>query len=356
MRLGIGLLPFILIAFLAASYMWWSHGHYLEKSTPTVVVRRWPPDVERWLEVGLLSKEQAEAIGAFEESQILPRKIPLFAEALGYLGAIFAIAGGGVAVGQVWEDLSDAVRVGILAASTVATLGAGALVRPQSEPAMRRLTSVLWTISVVALVGTLVLTFVDVVELTDDALPLAIGGITSVYAAILWFFHRQVLQQAALFGTGMAAVQGALLMFPGEAGAWAYALIGWGYGVGWFALGWYGSMAPVWAALPLGAIAAMWAPSVAVDEYGWLYVVALVSAAALITLSITSRKLPLLAIGGVFSFIYLTSSVVRYFGDTLGVPLALAMVGAIVLAIAVAVGRTSAVGGQGWHSSAGHPT
>ena len=55
-------------------------------------------------------------------------------------------------------------------------------------------------------------------------------------------------------------------------------------------------------------------------------IVGIASAGALMALSITSRRLPLLGIGGIAAFVYLTSSVVRYFGDTRGVPTALAIV------------------------------
>ena len=349
--------PVIMLTFVAgvvaAMYLLWQRSHLDRPRRPGLTGQPIPRDAERWLDAGLITEEQVRAITAFEQREVSPRKIPLFTEALGYIGAILAVAGGGTAIAQVWDEVTDLGHVAILAAATILTLAGGFLLRDQEEPAMKRLMSVLWALSVGAAAATFAVSFVDLVELDEDAVPLAAAGVTSIYAGVLWAFRRRVLQAAALFVAGLVAVEG-LVQFAGggEAAAWIAALVAWAYGLVWFALGWYGRVPPAWATVPLGAIVAMWAPGVGAGEYGWLYAVGIVSAAGLMTLSITSRKLPLLGIGGVAAFIYLTSSVVRYFGDTLGVPLALAIVGSVVLVIAVVLGRTRTFGG--WHGPAGH--
>jgi len=112
---------------------------------------------------------------------------------------------------------------------------------------------------------------------------------------------------------------------------------------------------PAWAAVPLGAVVGCFAPSIAAEEHGWLLAVGLASAALLMAFGMSGHNVPLLAIGSVASFAYLTASIVRYFGDTLGVPLALSLVGVLVLALAVTIGRTGAFGGGRWHHPFSHP-
>src|SRR3989304_3770281 len=53
----------------------------------------------RWVDASLITSEQAEAIRAFEEVPAEPRRVPLIAEALGYLGAALALAAGAARLG-----------------------------------------------------------------------------------------------------------------------------------------------------------------------------------------------------------------------------------------------------------------
>ena len=344
-----------LIIVLVAGYLWWLKGYRPDVSLTVKATERMPSEIERWLQAGLLSKDQADAIVVFEKRQASSRKIPTFAEALGYIGAVLALAGGGVAIGQVWDDLSEVAHVSILAAATLFALGAGWLIRSQAEPAIQRMMSVLWALSVAGSVATMSLLFVDVVDLSEDARGLAIGGISAAYAALLWGSHRRVLQLVALFGTGLAAAIGVIVILPGEPAGWVLALATWAYGGVWLLLGWNEIVMPAWAAVPLGAVVGSFAPSIAAEEHGWLLAVGLASAALLMALGMSDHNVPLLAIGSVASFAYLTASVVRYFGDTLGVPLALSLVGVLVLALAVTIGRTGTFGGGRWHHPFSHP-
>src|SRR3989304_1563167 len=85
----------------------------------------------RWVDASLITSEQAEAIRAFEEVPAEPRRVPLIAEALGYLGAALALAAGIVALGDSWQDLSDAARLGALGGAVV-VLPVGGFLAPGS--------------------------------------------------------------------------------------------------------------------------------------------------------------------------------------------------------------------------------
>jgi hypothetical protein len=355
MRLLISPLLLLLVIVLIASYMSWARRN--RASTGKQHARRvMPPELVRWIQAGILSRDQANAIVEFERGrEARPGRVSLLTEALGYVGAVLATAGGAAALGQVWEDLSEAAHVSILAAAAIAAFAGGWLLRSQKEPAIGRLMSVLWTLSVGAVAGATGLLFGEVLEVSEQGMPLAIGGAAAIYAGALWFARRFVLQQVALFAMGLVAAIGAIEILPGDTPSWAYAMVAWSYGLAWTLLGWFKVMTPAWAAVPLGAIVGLQGPSIGADEYGWLFILALLSAGALMAASITERQLPLLAIGAIGAFVYLTWSVIKYFGDVLGVPTALALVGAVVLGIALLLGRSSRFG-DGWHDGpTGHP-
>jgi hypothetical protein len=74
---------------------------------------------------------------------------------------------------------------------------------------------------------------------------------------------------------------------------------------------------------------------------GWLLGLGLATAGVAVAASIPTRATLLLATGTVAMFAYVTALVVRYFGDTLGMPVALGCAGLLILGLAVGVGRLS---------------
>src|SRR3990172_4391307 len=106
-------------------------------------------DLERWVKAGLLTGDQAAAIVAHEARPAAPNGgVSVLAEALGYAGAALAIAGIATALGQSWDSLSSAVRVISAAIPTALALAAGSMLRSKTEPAFRRLMSLLWFLSI----------------------------------------------------------------------------------------------------------------------------------------------------------------------------------------------------------------
>ena len=305
------------------------------------------PELDRWVEAGLISRAQATAIAAFEQRAAgASRRVSLATEALGYVGAVLGVAGGGIALGNVWEDLDDWARPAILGGTALALLAGGGMIRRQEEPALRRLTSVLWFLSVGALAATSALLFVDFVKRSDELSVLGTGAAVALYAGTLWLLQRRVLQQLALLAGLIVTLVGGLLLLPGEVPSWVFAVAVWGLGGAWAVLGWRKIVEPWWAALPLGALTALVAPAVGADEFGWLFVVALGTAGGLIAASVALRMTPLLGPGAIGMFAYVTWAVVKYFGEALGVPVALALAGAVVLALALVAGRSRRLWGR----------
>lgn len=134
-----------------------------------------------------------------------PRRISLLTEAIGYIGTILVLAGAVAFAQQHWNDITEGVRLAMLAVVTVVFLGIGGLVLSSTEPALRRLAAVTWVISVAAFAGSAAM--VNVLLATSGKAPfLTIATSTAVYAVVLWVLHRHGVQQAVAFGASCVGV------------------------------------------------------------------------------------------------------------------------------------------------------
>jgi hypothetical protein len=210
-----------------------------------------------------------------------------------------------------------------------------------SEPAIQRLAGVVWFLSVACTGGAVGIATYDVYGNTGAVTVLAAGAGAAVYAAALWLVRRRASQNAALFAGLVTALCGIISASagPGPAPALAYALPLWGFGLGWSWLGWRRHVEPIWVTMPCGVILALIAPGLAAGDHGWLYAIGIATAAAAMAASVPLRNTPLLSLGTLAMFGYVTSAVIRYFGQSLGVPAALAVTGALILVLAVVSAR-----------------
>lgn len=138
--------------------------------------------LDRWVTEGLIDTAQASRIETAETpatgspeagasatgsraagsraagSRTAGSRTSLVAEALGYAGGVLAIAAGFYLVRDFWPNLSTGAVLAFAAAACAALGAGGAAVRATSDPALRRLRSVLWllsTVSLAAFAGTL---------------------------------------------------------------------------------------------------------------------------------------------------------------------------------------------------------
>jgi hypothetical protein len=91
--------------------------------------------------------------------------------------------------------------------------------------------------------------------------------------------------------------------------------------------------------IPSGVILALIAPSFAAGHYGWMYVIGIATAAAAMAASVPLRNTPLLALGAMAMFGYLTAVAARYLHQSLGGPSALAITGVLIIGLAVVSAR-----------------
>jgi uncharacterized membrane protein len=306
-------------------------------------------DLSRWVRAGLISTEQAEAIAGFEAVRRGPvpeRRVSLLAEALGYVGAVLALAGAAVGLGQSWDDLPTWVHVVIPAGATVLLVLGGFLLRRQQEPAFGRLMSVLWVLSVGGAAWALAVVGSEVLDAGEEHTALLAAGGCAVLAGVLYLARRRGLQQAALLASLYAVAVSGLVSLPYEPAVpwddtpplWWFAAAVWALSVAWVALGWREKVRPGALAVAMGCLGALVGPAIGLADYEWLLVPGLLTAAGMVAVSVPTRQTPLLALGMLGAFGYITWAVVRYFRHSLGVPVALVIVGAVFLALAVAAG------------------
>jgi hypothetical protein len=197
------------------------------RSTGPQRAPRAPRDVEdllaRWTAAGLLTDDQAAALARYETEAQPPaaveppravtgvapeakaprvsRRIPLVAEALGYLGGILAVTGLVLVVGRYWPDMATVVRLTISGAGVVGLLVAGWLVRPGGDPALERLRGFAWVAS-----SACAALFAGVVaaDMLDAEAPKTIAAAASAAvvaeSGLLWRGRPLPFQQLSLFG------------------------------------------------------------------------------------------------------------------------------------------------------------
>ena len=266
-----------------------------------------------------------------------PRRISLLTEAVGYIGAILVLAGGVAALSQNWRDLADGARLAMLAFAAAVFLAAGWLTRKSTEPALQRLSAITWVISVAAFAGGAAVVN-HMADTAGKTIFLTVTTSATGYAAVLWWLSRHAVQQLVTFG-GVLLSAAAIVNFVVESptsGIFGVTL--WLISVAWAIAGWLRRLEPWWAAVALGMVAALIAPS-AIGLTWAMFTLGIGTAAAVMAIAVYARFTPALGFGAIGMLGYVTGAVAHYLGDRLGLPSALALTGLLVLAAAVGVAR-----------------
>ncbi|MDR2987494.1 MAG: hypothetical protein LBV34_21915 [Nocardiopsaceae bacterium] len=280
-----------------------------------------------------LSRRGESAKG--HESPRQRRSVSLLAESLAYGGATLILVGGGVAVGEAWQDITDWGRLGIFGGAALFFLAAGLIVVRSGEPAIQRMESVVWFVSSACAGAAAGFAAGGLYGSSGSVAVLVAGVAIAAYSAALWLVRRRELQLVAMT-TGVTLAVGAnLITIAGSAGPRLAISLGlWALGVGWVIVGWQYPQ-PLWSTVPLAIAITLIAPGIAVWQYGWVYAFGIGTAGAAMVVAVSHRRTALLAAGMLALFGYVTSAVVRYFHASLGLPATLAACGVLLLAFAV---------------------
>lgn len=284
---------------------------------------------------GLITREQAEAIVALaqapEPAAAVPERaprVPLLVEGLGYLGGVLVGVGTVLLVSRQWAELELWAQLSLAALAAVGLTVAGFFARPETDPVLWRLRSFLWFVASGATAFVVALAAADALDLAPRGVALLTGSAVAVHGGLLWWHRDRPAQQLAML-VGVAVVAAVLASFAGFDAAIGLAL--WAVGVAWLVLGRARILRPPLVAVLLGALVAMvgatgtaaW-PSVA-PLFG------LATAMGVVALGMTGGEPLLTGLGVAGTFVFVPWAVVRFFGGTLGAPVALLVTGLLLL-------------------------
>lgn len=323
--------------------------------------RRLPESLDRWVQRDLISRAQADAILAAElgpPPETLDRgdrggptvadrrPTSLVGEALGYVGSILVLVAAATIAGWFWADLGVLGRLAVTAVSAAALLAAGAVLPPRLGAPGQRLRAVSWLLGTILVAVTVGLAGDEVLALDGATTGLLAATVATVVAVLLWMRSRAFLQHGAAV-TALAVTVGlATGRLPG-ADETVVGLALCGFGVAWILLG----QGVLNRTLSAGAAreAALFGGAVAVVAVllltlgsGWGTALALLTAAVLVAAGIVLGELVLLIVGAVATLIVVPWVLERWFPDTLVAPVAVLVIGAVLMVIALVMARGKA--------------
>ncbi|GAB7007045.1 hypothetical protein JCM18899A_45180 [Nocardioides sp. AN3] len=303
--------------------------------------------MQEWVDVGLISSEQARRIRQHEAASerspltLSPARPPqagpsLVVEALGYLGGVVMLVGASILVSAYWSDLSVALRVVLVGATAATLIGVGFAVPERLGEAAGRLRSVLWAAGVAATGALLAVVCAEVLDLYDEHQLWIVGSGTTAVAAVLWSLRRTALQQLALFVPLMLAAVGAGLEVTSTDSAWGGAAM-WGVAVLWTTAAWLGRLEPRVSGVALGALGAVAGSLIMGDDVG--IGLGLATGVATVALALAERNLVWLGVGAVALLLTTPRAANTWFPGRLSAALTFIVTGGLLVGAAAWVAR-----------------
>ncbi|MFN3218722.1 MAG: DUF2157 domain-containing protein [Acidimicrobiales bacterium] len=299
--------------------------------------------LDDWVTTGLIDPATARAIERHELTRTPERtsRIPLAAEAVGYLGGGLVIAALTMVIGNNWEDLGVAARLAVLAAPTTLAAAGGWWIGRADEEPLQRLGSLLWALTVAGVAATAGEVWYDVIH---DADPPEAGTIlfpaaaAAVAAGVLWWLRRQALQVLVLFATTVATVAGVVEASRAEgsdASLLAMGLALLALAAAWTTGGLLEHLTPSLPVLIVGPALALVAAQILRDENVDLGLwVGIGVAVTLLAVGAAHSAVSVLLVGTVGLFQWTPQIALHYLGDRLGAEITLALIGLLLLALA----------------------
>lgn len=297
-----------------------------------------------WTGAGLITQKHADAIVRFEAKRDEPAHAqgagPL-AEAVGYVGAVIALAAVALLLGQGWADLNVGGRLAIVALLTVIIASAGVALRSSDTAPIQRLVSVLLVGGVVGVVWIVGIVVTDIAGWRENDIALAVGGAALAMALPLYVRRRRALPQLATL-TGALILVVAIFARPAFTGdvSWL-GLAVWSVGAAWalLALGKY--LEPEALAAATGTAVAI--IGVAAAAYGparvAMLIIGLTTAGLVLARGVLRDATYLVAIGAIGVLIFFPQLVIHLFGDSAGAMIAMLVVGLMLVLLAVRLVR-----------------
>lgn len=299
--------------------------------------------LDDWVEAGLIDRPTAHAIERRELSRTPEpaARMPLAAEAIGYLGGVLVASAVIMVTANNWDSLAVAGRIAVLALpAALAAAGGWWIGRSEEEP-LQRLGSLLWALAVAGVAATAVEIRYDVIH---DADPPEAGSVllpaasATVAAAVFWALRRRALQVLVLFAGTVATVAGLVdALRPADRDpsliVMGFALLA--VAAAWTVGGLAERLTPSLAVLVVGPALALVAAQLLrdanVDLGLW---VGIGVAGTLLAVGAARSEVAVLAVGTIGLFQWTPQIALHYLEDRLGAEITLAVIGLLLLGLA----------------------
>jgi len=295
----------------------------------------------RWAAAGLIDPDQADRIEATERERAvaLPgRRLPLVAEVLGYVGAVIAITAIVVTVHQIWKHVPTAAEMATAGVIAVGLLLVGAALRTDTDPALARLRSALWLLSMACAAAFVAVLTGRYLQLADADGALMTAAASLVYAVPLWWRNRSGLQHLAAFGAAVAVFETGIDRIDPRAGALPFGIALWVFALAWGIAVSRGRLVPAPIGMLLSGAGALAGAIIAMGHAAGV-LLAMTTVAGLFACGVLMHQVPLIGIGAVGTLYVVPDVVTRYLPGSVAAPLAVAVVGMVLLGIALWLAR-----------------
>ena len=300
--------------------------------------------LERWLDDESITHDQADRMRrsvATAPSQERERRIPLVTEILGYVGAALAFFAVAFLVADSWEELGDWAQAGLFAALTGILLAGGYALISAADPALLRLSSVLWGGAVLGLGGTLFVLLDTIAGYDPDAVWVAIGAAATVLGVVLLHRHHSVLQHVVLFGAVVTAVAATVALFQDSEGV-VHGIAVWAVGLAWIVATRRRLLRPLPVGMTLGTFSMLLGAQMVMDgsDISALgLMLGLATAGLLATMGVVLREKFTIILGGVGIFWFVPQTMFHYLGEEAGGLVGVFISGLMLIGLAVWTGR-----------------
>lgn len=297
--------------------------------------------LEAWRAAGLVTPEQLAAINAFEVDQSTDAgtRRTVFAEAVGYVGSALAVGAIALLVGNLWTDLTTPGRLAVVGLLSVILFGAGLALRRVERAPIQRLASVLFTGSIVGVGWLAAIVATDVVSLDDGQIGVAIGAATLLVALPLYLLRQRALPQVTVMVTVVILALSALSLTAIEPDPVWYFVVAGSIGAAWFALAAGGWLRPRVIGEVTGAALTLLACQTPAGDWPWLMLLGALLAGGLVGLAVMTDRMHHLVVGAIGLFLLVPRLVFELFGDSIGAPAAMLVIGLLLVLLAVGIGR-----------------
>ena len=287
---------------------------------------------DEWVAAGLISPDQAESIRHFEhlDEPVAPQRLTIVAEVASYLGSVIAFAGGAAIIGPNWERLGTVGQLALAFAVAAVGFVVGAWLVHLGEIGTMRLGSFLWVVGAGGVAMAVAVAMHDVDPRDDVWYAVAIGASLLAIGLGLWRNLDRPLQLLTAAGglVALAAGAGDLLDIP----VWVGSSIVWIASAGFGVFAAFDRVRPRLVALAVSAVGVMTGSfAFAGESERFSAILALVSAAIIVSFALYERAWPLVAIG-LFAFFMATMSMMQTVLHGMGARLVAVLVGLAVVA------------------------